>query len=59
MKVYMLNEDQQWDNQDTGHVVQLCGVTEGHALASQGLTKCGPLEKEMVNHFSILALRTP
>ena len=23
------------------------------------LTKCGPLEKEMANHFSILALRTP
>ena len=23
------------------------------------LTKCGPLEKGMVNHFSILALRTP
>ena len=23
------------------------------------LTKCGPLEKEMGNHFSILALRTP
>ena len=23
------------------------------------LTKCGPLEKEMANHFNILALRTP
>ena len=23
------------------------------------LTKCGPLEKGMANHFSILALRTP
>ena len=23
------------------------------------LTKCGPLEKRMANHFSILALRTP
>ena len=25
----------------------------------RGLTKCGPLEKGMENHFSILALRTP
>ena len=25
----------------------------------RGLTKCGPLENGMVNHFSILALRTP
>ena len=24
-----------------------------------GLTKCGPLEKGMASHFSILALRTP
>ena len=24
-----------------------------------GLTECGPLEKGMANHFSILALRTP
>ena len=23
------------------------------------LTKCGPLEKAMANHFNILALRTP
>ena len=23
------------------------------------LTECGPLEKGMANHFSILALRTP
>ena len=23
------------------------------------LTKCGPLEREMANHFSILALRNP
>ena len=54
MKVYTLNEDQQWDNQGAGHVVQLRGATEGHALASKGLTKRGPLEKEMANHFSIL-----
>ena len=26
--------------------------------ASQGLTKCGPIEKGMANHFHILALRT-
>ena len=25
----------------------------------RGLTECGPLEKEMASHFSILALRTP
>ena len=25
----------------------------------RGLTECGPLEKGMANHFSILALRTP
>ena len=25
----------------------------------RGLTECGPLEKEMANHFSIIALRTP
>ena len=33
----------------------------GHGVAplSRRLTECGPLEKEMANHFSILALRTP
>ena len=25
----------------------------------RGLVECGPLEKRMANHFSILALRTP
>ena len=25
----------------------------------RGLTECGPLEKGMANHFSILSLRTP
>ena len=25
----------------------------------RGLTECGPLEKDMGNHFSILAFRTP
>ena len=41
----MLSEDQQYVNQGTGHVLQLHGVVEGHVPASQGLTKCGPLEK--------------
>ena len=31
----------------------------GVAPLSRHLTECGPLEKEMANHFSILALRTP
>ena len=59
VKVYTLNKDQQWDNQNARHVIQLRGAAEGHVLASQGLTKCGPLEKGMANHFSILVLRTP
>ena len=50
--VITLNEDQQWDN-------QLRGAAEGHVPASQGLTKHGPLEKGIANHFIILALRTP
>ena len=59
MKVHTLNEDQQWNNQGTRHVVLLRGVAEGHVPGSQGLTKRGPLEKGMANHFSILALITP
>ena len=59
VKVYTLHEDQQGDNQGLGHVIQLYEVAEGHVPASQGLTKCGPPEKEMANHFSIPALRTP
>ena len=36
----------------------------GHGVGPPGswwrdLTECGPLEKGMANHFSILALRTP
>ena len=31
----------------------------GVAPLSRRLTECGPLEKEMANHFSILALTTP
>ena len=30
----------------------------GHRITGP-LTKCGPLEKAMANHFSILVLRTP
>ena len=52
-------EDQQWYNQGAGHVLQLRGAVEGPVPASQGLTKGGPLEKGIANHFSILALRTP
>ena len=54
MKVHTLNEDQQWNNQGTRRVVLLHGVAEGHVPGSQGLTKRGPLEKGMANHFSIL-----
>ena len=48
-----IQEDQQWDNQGSEHVLELCRT------ASQGLTRCGPLEKGMANQSSILALRTP
>ena len=34
VKVYMLKEDQQWDNQGTRHVIQLQWVAEGHVPAS-------------------------
>ena len=59
VKVYMLNEDHQWDNRGTRHTIRLRGVAEGHVPASQGLTKHGPPEKGIANHFSILASRTP
>ena len=52
-------ENQQWHNQGTGHVLWLHGAAEGHISASLGETKCGPLEKGIANHFNILALRTP
>ena len=55
----MLKEDQQWDNQGARQVVHLNGVAEGYVTASQGLTKCGPLEKEVANYFRIFASRTP
>ena len=59
VKVYMLNEDHQWDNQGTRHTIWLRGVAEGHVPASQSLIKHGPPEKGTANHFSILASRTP
>ena len=52
-------EDQQWEKQDTGHVFHLSEAAEGHGPGSQVLTKCGPLQKGMGNHFSVLAWRTP
>ena len=36
-----------------------CGATQMDGSWWRGLTECGPLEKGMANHFSILALRTP
>ena len=36
-----------------------CGATQDGRVRWRGLTECGPLEKGMANHFSILALRTP
>ena len=59
VKVYTLNKDQQWDNQGARHIIQLCGAAEGHVPASQGLTKCGPLENGIANHLKIPTLRTP
>ena len=37
-----------------------CGLAPPKTDGSwwRGLTECGPLEKGMANHFSILALRT-
>ena len=32
VKIYTLKEDQQWDNQGTSNVIQLCGATEGPVL---------------------------
>ena len=42
--------------------VKLSHAMWGHMTVGswwRGLTECGPLEKGMTNHFSILALRTP
>ena len=35
------------------------GATRDGRVMWRDLTECGPLEKGMANHFSILALRTP
>ena len=35
------------------------GATQDGWSWWRGLTECGPLEKGMANHFSILALRNP
>ena len=35
------------------------GATQDGRVWWRNLTECGPLEKGMANHFSILALRTP
>lgn len=58
VKVYTLNEDQQGDNQGTGHVIQLHEVAEGHVPASQGLIKWST-GKGNGKSLTILALRTP
>ena len=36
----------------------LCGAPKMAGSWWRGLTECGPLEKGMADHFSILALRT-
>ena len=36
-----------------------CGQPKTGGSWWRGLTECGPLEKGMANHFSILALRNP
>ena len=36
-----------------------CGATKTGGSWWRDLTECGPLEKGMANHFSILVLRTP
>ena len=38
---------------------QAHGATQDGGSWWRGLTECGPLEKGMANHFSILALRAP
>ena len=36
-----------------------CGATQDRRVMVERSEECGPLEKGMANHFSILALRTP
>ena len=57
VKVYTLNENQQRDNQGSGHLIHLHGVAEGHISASWGLTNCGPLAK--APHSSTLSWEIP
>ena len=47
-------EGHQWDSQGTRRVLWLHGTVEGYILASQSLTKRGPLEKAMENQYSCL-----
>ena len=48
----------------TGEIAKLCGVSVRTVMTNNNvsaylMSKCGPLEKGMANHISILALRTP
>ena len=36
-----------------------CGATQDRRVTVERSEECGPLEKGMASHFSILALRTP
>ena len=51
-----VHQDHPWDNQGTGHRIQLCWVAA--VPASQGLTLCGPLEQGLANHFIVPPLKT-
>ena len=62
VKVYMPKGQRRtriWTTRVQGMSVQLQTVAEGHVPSSQGMTKHGPLEKRVANHFSILDSRTP
>ena len=37
----------------------LCGANQDGGSWWRGLTECGPLEKRMANHFSILVFENP
>jgi len=61
LKVYSQKTSQSNHTRTTG---MSNSMKLSHALGAmkdgwRGLTECGPLEKGMANHFSILALRTP
>ena len=60
VRVYMLNEDQPWDNGcQARHPAMWSGWLKGSSLLVRVGQNVGPLEKGMANHFGILALRTP